>query len=97
MPAYISLINDTDQGIRNIKDSPKRPDPAKKALKDLGGELKDFYVTMGGYDIVVIAEAPSDEAIAKFLLASGSLGNVRTTTLNAFPEAEHRKIIKALP
>jgi uncharacterized protein with GYD domain len=97
MATYVILINYTDQGIRNIKDSPKRLDAAKKMLKSMGGEIKDFYLTMGSYDIAIVAEAPSDEVIAKFALASGSLGNVRTTTLKAFPEAEYRKIIAALP
>jgi len=52
---------------------------------------------MGSYDIAIVAEAPSDDVMAKFALAAGSLGNVRTTTLKAFPEAEYRKIIAALP
>jgi uncharacterized protein with GYD domain len=55
MATYISLINYTDQGIRNVKDSPKRLDAAKKLLKDLGGDLKEFYLTMGGYDMVIVA------------------------------------------
>ena len=97
MPTYVSLISYTDQGIRNIKDSPKRLDAAKKLIKDLGGELKGFYLTLGQYDIVTIAEAPSDDAMAKFILALSSAGNVRTTTLKAFPEAEYRKIIQGLP
>ena len=97
MATYIILINYTDQGIRNIKDSPKRLDAAKKMLKTMGGEIKDFYLTMGSYDIAIVAEAPSDDVIAKFALAAGSLGNIRTTTLKAFPEAEYRKIIGALP
>ena len=97
MPTYINLINYTEQGIRNIKDSPKRLDAAKKLLKDLGGELKGFYLTLGEHDIVIIAEAPNDEAVAKFVLAVGSAGNVRTNTLKAFPEAEYRKIIQGLP
>ena len=96
MPTYISLVNYTDQGIRNVKDSPKRLDAAKKLLKDLGGEMKAFYLTMGGYDIVTVAEAPNDEAVAKFVLALAASGNVRTTTLKAFPEAEYRKIIAGL-
>ena len=97
MATYIILINYTDQGIRNIKDSPKRLDAAKKMLKTMGGEIKDFYLTMGSYDIAIVAEAPSDDVIAKFSLASGSLGNIRTTTLKAFPEAEYRKIVGTLP
>ncbi|MBI3454261.1 MAG: GYD domain-containing protein [Candidatus Rokubacteria bacterium] len=97
MATYVSLVNYTDQGIRNVKDSPKRLDAAKKLLKDMGGELKAFYLTMGAYDIVIVAEAPSDEAVAKFSLAVASIGNVRTTTLKAFNEAEYRKIVAALP
>jgi len=33
---------------------------------------------------------------AKFLLKVGSAGNIRTTTLKAYPEADYRKIIGAL-
>lgn len=97
MPTYISLINYTDQGIRNIKDSPKRLDAAKKLLKDMGGELKAFYLALGPYDIITVAEAPNDEVVTRFVLALASAGNVRTTTLKAFPEAEYRKIIAGLP
>ncbi|MFQ5520547.1 MAG: GYD domain-containing protein [Candidatus Methylomirabilia bacterium] len=97
MPTYISLISYTDQGIRNIKDSPKRLDAAKKLLKDLGGELKEVYLTMGQYDLITVAEAPNAEVVAKFALSVGSAGNVRTTTLTAFSEAEYRKIIAGLP
>jgi uncharacterized protein with GYD domain len=96
MPTYFILINWTDQGIRNIKDSPKRVDAAKKAVKGIGGEVKAFYMLQGSYDAVLILEAPNDEALAKFLLQIGSLGNVRTTTLRAYTEAEYRKIIGEL-
>ena len=97
MATYIILINYTDQGVRNVKESPKRLDAAKKLLKSMGGEFKQFYLTMGAYDLATIVEAPNDEAIAKFALVVGSLGNIRTTTLKAFPEDEYRKIIAALP
>ncbi|MCH7888641.1 MAG: GYD domain-containing protein [Proteobacteria bacterium] len=97
MATYIMLINYTDQGIRNIKDSPQRADAARQALSDMGGEMKELYMTMGGYDLVVVAEAPSDDVMAKFALKIGSLGNVRTTTLKAFSEAEFRSIVESLP
>lgn len=97
MPTYITLASYTDQGIRSVKDSPKRLDAAKKAIKAMGGELKAFYLTFGAYDFVTIAEAPNDEVVAKFVLATGSAGNVRTTTLKAFTEEEFRKIVAGLP
>ncbi len=97
MPTYIALIRYTQQGIQNIKDSPARLDAAKKAFQAMGAELKQWYLVMGQYDAVVIAEAPDDETIAKLVLAIGSQGSVRTESLRAFPEDEYRKIIAALP
>ncbi len=97
MATYIILIDFTDQGIRNIKDSPSRLDAARQAMKDLGGELKDTYLTIGAHDLVAVVEAPSDEVVAKFALVIGSQGNVRTTTLKAFTESEYRGIIQSLP
>lgn len=96
MSTYLSLLNWTDQGIRTVKDSPKRLDAAKKTLKDMGGEVKSFYMTQGSFDAVLIFEVPSDEVAAKFLLKVGSAGNVRTTTLKAYPEADYRKILGSL-
>ncbi len=97
MATYIALVNYTDQGVKNVKDSPKRLDAAKKLIKDLGGELKAFYLTMGAHDIVTVAEAPNDEAMAKFVLALAAGGSVRTLTMKAFTEAEYRKLIGSLP
>ncbi len=97
MSAYILLMNYTQQGIENIKESPARLDKARDLLQTLGGEVKDFYLTMGSHDIVVVIEAPDDETVAKFVLTAGSHGNVRTTTLKAFSEDEFRSIIGSLP
>ncbi len=97
MSTYVLLANYTDQGIRNIKDSPGRVDAAQALIRELGGEMKQFYLTMGAHDMVVITEMPSDEAAAKLALKLGSLGNVRTTTLKAFSEPEFRTIISELP
>jgi uncharacterized protein with GYD domain len=65
-------------------------------IKDAGGELKAFYMTMGAHDLVIIVEASNDDVVAKLLLSIGARGNVRTTTLRAFTEAETRKIIVSL-
>ncbi len=97
MATYIGLINYTDQGIRNVKDSPDRAAAARKLIRDMGGDMTALYLTMGTYDIVAILEAPSDAVVAKFLLALGSAGTVRTTTLKAFNEAEFHSIIESLP
>jgi uncharacterized protein with GYD domain len=96
MPTYVSLVRYTDQGIRNIKESATRLDAAKKAFQGAGGELKQFFLLMGKYDILIVSDAPNDEAAAKTALSLGSLGNVRTQTFRAFTEGEFRKVISEL-
>jgi uncharacterized protein with GYD domain len=96
MATFISLVRYTEQGIRNVKESPTRLDATKKAFQAAGGEIKQFFLVMGKYDIVIVSEAPDDETAAKVSLALGSLGNVRTETLRAFTEPEFRKIIASL-
>ena len=96
MARYIMLVNWTDQGIRTVKDSPKRLDAARNAAKGVGAELREFYMTMGDHDMVVVIDAPTDEAMAKFALVLGGAGNVRTKTLKAFSETEYRAIVGSL-
>ena len=97
MPTYITLLSFTDKGIAEIKESPGRLNAAKQAFQAAGAELKEFYLTMGRYDMVILAEAPDDETVAKLALAIGSAGAIRTETLRAFTEEEYRKIIASLP
>jgi uncharacterized protein with GYD domain len=97
MPTYITLVNYTQKGIENIKESPARLDKVKKAMKAAGGEFKAFYLTMGHYDMVVISEAPNDAVYAATMLAIGAAGAVRSETLKAFTENEYRETIASLP
>jgi uncharacterized protein with GYD domain len=90
------LVNWTDRGAQQVKDSPRRLDTAKRALIEMGGEFKAFFMTMGQYDLIVIYEAPDDAVAARFTLLLGMLGAVRTQTLKAFPEAAYREIIASL-
>ena len=97
MPTYISLLRYTEEGAKNIKESPARLDAAKKLFQSMGAELKQWYLVMGQYDAVVVTEGPDDETAAKLLLMIGAQGNIRTETFRAFTEDEYRKIITALP
>jgi len=92
MATFISLVSFTDQGIRNVKDSPDRYEAFKALAEKVGGTVKGVYYTMGHYDMVVIMEG-SDEAAMTAMLKVGSLGNVRTETLRGFSLEEMRKII----
>lgn len=96
MTSYIVLMNWTEQGARNVRESPKRLDAAKKQLGDMGGSFKAFYLTMGEYDMVAVVEAPDDAILARFSLMLAASGNVRTQTMKAFPEFAYREIITSL-
>jgi uncharacterized protein with GYD domain len=97
MTTYVALVRWTEQGIRQVKDSPNRLDKAKNMLKEMGGRFTTVLMTMGDYDLVMLYEAPDDAVAARFTLMLGTLGNVRTTTLKAFPEQAYREIINSLP
>jgi len=97
MSTYVMLFQFTQKGIENVKESPARVDAVKQAFRDMGAEVKEFYLLMGRYDTLIIAEAPDDETIAKLALAIGSKGNVRSETLRAYKEDEYRRIIAAVP
>jgi uncharacterized protein with GYD domain len=97
MPTYISLVRWTEKGIGDVKKSPERLEKAKQAARAAGGEMKQFYLVMGQYDMVSISEAKDDEAASRFALSLGAGGAVRTETFRAFTEDEYKKIIASLP
>jgi uncharacterized protein with GYD domain len=97
MAKYISLVNYTQKGVENIKDSPNRLDAFKQACQSMGAKVEGFYLTMGRYDLVVIVDAPDPETVAKIILTMASRGAISTETLPAFTEEEYRKIISELP
>jgi uncharacterized protein with GYD domain len=97
MPAYITLANFTDQGIRNVKDTVNRLRALEQAIQDAGGRKIGAWWTLGQYDVVVIAEYPDDETATRMLLATGMQGNVRTTTMRCFSEEEMERIVQGLP
>lgn len=97
MPTFISLLKYTQKGAESIKQVPARIDAARQAAKAVGADIKQIYLVMGRYDVVVISEAPDDESAAKLALATGIQGNVQSETLRAFTEPEFKKIVAALP
>jgi uncharacterized protein with GYD domain len=97
MPTFVITANWTDQGVRAIKDVPKRTKAAHELGKKLGVEIKHAFVTTGDSDLLLIIEAPDGGNVSKFALAISSQGNIRTRTARAWPEAEYVKMISELP
>jgi uncharacterized protein with GYD domain len=88
VPTYIALLNWTEQGIRDYRDSPARADAFGSAIEGLGGKLQSFHWTIGPYDMVATIDAPDDETVTAAMLKVGSLGNVRTTTMRTFDRTQ---------
>ena len=97
MATYITLANYTAQGIASIKDSPDRLDAARRELAPLGVTIKDFYLTLGEYDFLVIVEAPDNKTAAMALIGLSAQGNVSTTSMAALTEQEFRNLIAEMP
>lgn len=95
MPTYISLVNLTEQGVREVKNAPERLQVFDKAAQDVGGRLVGFYLVMGQYDYVVITEAPDDQTAARLILGTIAEGSVRTQTMRAFPREEVEQIARS--
>ena len=97
MPTFIMSLNWTEQGIRGVKDAPKRSAAARELAKKVGIEIKQLYLTSGDSDLVAIVDTPNGDNVAKFAMALGSLGNVRSKTARAWSESEFTKLISELP
>ncbi len=96
MPTYVMLANWTDQGMRAIEDTPRRIDASRKSLEEMGGRFLSVYMTMGVHDLIITYDAPDDAVAARFALLLGKLGNVRTSSLKAFPEEAFRQIVNSV-
>jgi uncharacterized protein with GYD domain len=96
LPHYILLINWTEQGITNIKESSNRYNSFKASVEKAGGKLIGGYYTLGEYDVIIIIEAPDDKTVMSLMSKVGSAGNVRTKTVKAFSAEDGMKIINDL-
>jgi uncharacterized protein with GYD domain len=97
MPTFTLSLDWTGQGIQAVKDVPKRSQQARELAKKLHVDVQQIYLTTGEHDLLMIAEAPDGENIAKFALALSALGNVRTQTARAWPEADLIRLVSELP
>jgi uncharacterized protein with GYD domain len=94
MTTYVSLINWTEQGIKNFRDTTQRAADFTKLVESSGGSVRELVWTVGEYDMVCIAEFPDEETGVAALLQVGSAGNVRSTTMRAFSSEEMSGIIR---
>jgi len=93
MPTYIVLMNWTEQGVRDAKDTVDRYEAARPAFEQAGVQFRDIYWTVGPHDLVTTVDAPDEETLSAVLLKLAGAGNLRTTTMRAFSADEMRGVI----
>jgi uncharacterized protein with GYD domain len=93
MLTYVVLVNFTDQGIRRVKESPKRAEAFKDMAKTFGATVKEIFWTQGRYDVVTIVEVPDEVSATALNLSLCALGNIRTESLRAFTATDMAKIV----
>ena len=96
MPHYVTLMNWTDQGIRNVKDSIQRYDRSTELADKHGVSFEQVYWTVGPHDLAAITQAPDVESVSAFFLELSSTGNLKTTTLPAFNRDEMSSLLQGL-
>jgi uncharacterized protein with GYD domain len=97
MPTYISLVQFTEKGIQNARQTTQRLADWAAKVQSMGVSINQMYWTLGHYDQVCVFNAPDDETAASVLLAADMLGNVRTETMRAFTTSEMEKILAKVP
>jgi uncharacterized protein with GYD domain len=93
VPTYVSLINWTDQGVKDYRDTVARAQSFRDLAAQAGGQVRELLWTLGEYDIVAVMEAPDDETVVALLLQSAELGNIRTRTMRAMSADEITTVI----
>ncbi len=91
------LMKLTHQAAKGIKAAPQRIEQAVATYEKMGGKMIGFYAVTGEYDYIAIGESPSDEVGMAFAIGLSAIGNVRTTTIQAFTKEEFAGMVKKLP
>jgi uncharacterized protein with GYD domain len=94
MATFVSLIRFTDRGVQGLEAMAQHVRHMQNQGPQAGVKLLAWYLTLGEYDAVAIAEAPDDETMIQALLQLGKEGAVRTSTLKAFPLEEFERMVR---
>lgn len=85
MAVFLMLTTLTEAGRRTLEDTPQRIKEVNKEFEKEGVKVINQYALLGQYDFVNILEAPSNEVMAKVVVALGARGTLQTVTLVAIP------------
>jgi len=90
MPLFLTRGNYTQSAIAGMMAKPEdRTQAISPILKSVGGTLHAMYNTLGEYDFLIVAEAPSERDMLSVLLVAAGTGSVfNLNTTLAWPASE---------
>jgi uncharacterized protein with GYD domain len=94
MPVYILLGKLTQKALETIKSAAERDAMGEEIVKAAGGRLLAHYYTFGRYDLVIILELPSTEALAKVIIEVSKWGTISTETMSALAPEQVYKVAR---
>ena len=80
-----------------MKNTVKRSRAARETFAAMGVNAREWFFTLGQYDVILTVDAPDDETLTRATLALARQGNLRTTTLRGFGEQEMEAIVGTIP
>ena len=96
MPIYVRLVNFTEKGLHEIKDTVRRSEDFRNLAMKHGVTVKEIIWTDGEFDMVTIIDAPNDTAASELALSEAKLGHKRVQTLRGYTAAEMEGVLKKI-
>jgi uncharacterized protein with GYD domain len=93
MLRYVVLVNWTASGLEKFADNQKKLRAAADKLEELGGKVEVIGHCLGEIDLIATVDVETGQDVAAFVIALGSVGTVRTKTLQVFTEDQMGEIL----
>jgi uncharacterized protein with GYD domain len=93
MAISVNLLSWTDQGIRNIKDTPQRRQALVELCAKHGVRIREQLNTIGPYNALLVLEG-SDEGLGAVMLTLQKRGNMRSMSMRAMTPETFNNILQ---
>lgn len=93
MATFILLTKLTSDGVKTIKNNPRRIGEVNSEMEQIGLKVRHQWATLGRYDFITVIEADDAAAMAKAVVELGSRGTTTNETMTAFSGEEFADVL----
>ena len=94
MATFFMFGKYSSEAVRKI--SVERTEKVREAIENLGGRVKDIYVLLGEYDVVIIAELPRMAEAMQASILLKRMTDISFFTAAAMPVEEFDQLAEKL-